>query len=168
MLQQATPLDLAFQALADPARRSMVERLSRGPASVSELARPLDMSLPAGMRHLAMLGAGGGGRPEGGMDFRVGGEDYAVSRPPGELPHHFRSRYHDIVPNERIVYTYWMHHGENLASVSVSTIEVRPEGAKTRLVITEVGVFLDGYYSPEGREDGTRQLMEQIVPIVEG
>lgn len=108
------------------------------------------------------------GPPESGMDFRVGGEDYAVSRPPGELPHHFRSRYHDIVPNERIVYTYWMHHGENLASVSVSTIEVRPEGPKTRLVITEVGVFLDGYYSPAGREDGTRQLMEQIAPIVEG
>ena len=48
-----------FQALADPARRSMVERLSRGPASVSELARPLDMSLPAVMQHLAMLEAGG-------------------------------------------------------------------------------------------------------------
>lgn len=108
------------------------------------------------------------GPPESAMDFRVGGEDYAVSRPPGELPHHFRSRYHDIVPDERIVYTYWMHHGEDLASVSVATLEMRPEGAKTRLVITEVGVFLDGYYSPEGREDGTRQLMEQIAPIVEG
>lgn len=108
------------------------------------------------------------GPPESGMDFRVGGEDYAVSRPPGEPPHHFRSRYHDIVPDERIVYTYWMHHGDNLASVSVSTIEIRPEGPKTRLVITEVGVFLDGYYSAEGREDGTRQLMEQIALIVEG
>ncbi|PIB96115.1 helix-turn-helix transcriptional regulator [Caulobacter sp. X] len=52
-------LDLMFQALADPARRNMVERLARGPASVSELARPLDMSLPAVMQHLAMLEAGG-------------------------------------------------------------------------------------------------------------
>jgi DNA-binding transcriptional ArsR family regulator len=41
-----------FQALADPSRRSMVERLSRGPASVSELARPLAMSLPAAVQHL--------------------------------------------------------------------------------------------------------------------
>ena len=53
MPNQQPSLDLMFQALADPARRSMVERLSRGPASVSELARPLDMSLPAVMQHLA-------------------------------------------------------------------------------------------------------------------
>lgn len=52
-------LDQMFQALADPTRRAMVERLSRGPASVSDLARPLRMSLPAVMQHLAMLeGAG--------------------------------------------------------------------------------------------------------------
>ncbi len=59
MPNQHPSLDLMFQALADPARRGMVERLSRGPASVSELARPLDMSLPAVMQHLAMLEAGG-------------------------------------------------------------------------------------------------------------
>ena len=58
--QPATPsLDLLFQALADPARRAMVERLSRGPASVSELARPLAMSLPAVMQHLQVLEASG-------------------------------------------------------------------------------------------------------------
>jgi DNA-binding transcriptional ArsR family regulator len=45
-------LDLVFQALADPTRRDMVERLGRGPASVSELAAPLDMSLPAVLQHL--------------------------------------------------------------------------------------------------------------------
>ena len=59
MLNQQTSLDLAFQALADPTRRAMVERLSRGPASVSELAKPLDMSLPAVMQHLAMLESSG-------------------------------------------------------------------------------------------------------------
>jgi DNA-binding transcriptional ArsR family regulator len=48
-------LDHAFQALADPARRAMLARLSRGPASVSELARPLPMSLPAVMQHLKAL-----------------------------------------------------------------------------------------------------------------
>lgn len=59
MLNQSGALDLAFQALADPTRRAMVERLSRGPASVSELAVPLTMSLPAVMQHLAVLeGAG--------------------------------------------------------------------------------------------------------------
>jgi DNA-binding transcriptional ArsR family regulator len=55
MLNQEQRLDLAFQALADPARRAMVDRLSRGPASVSELARPFAMSLPAVMQHLALL-----------------------------------------------------------------------------------------------------------------
>lgn len=53
------PLDLAFHALADPTRRIMVERLSQGPASVSELARPLDMTLSAVVQHLAVLEASG-------------------------------------------------------------------------------------------------------------
>ncbi len=59
MLNQSPDLDRLFQALADPARRAMVERLSRGPAPVSELARPLPMSLPAAMQHLAVLEASG-------------------------------------------------------------------------------------------------------------
>jgi DNA-binding transcriptional ArsR family regulator len=49
------PLDLMFHALADPARRGMVERLSRGPATVSDLARPLPMSLSAVVQHLRLL-----------------------------------------------------------------------------------------------------------------
>ncbi len=53
------PLDAAFQALADPTRRAVVERLARGPASVSELAAPLAMSLPSVMQHLSVLEAGG-------------------------------------------------------------------------------------------------------------
>jgi DNA-binding transcriptional ArsR family regulator len=59
MLNYHAPLDLKFHALADPTRRGMVERLSRGPASVSELARPLDMSLPAVVQHLHVLEASG-------------------------------------------------------------------------------------------------------------
>jgi DNA-binding transcriptional ArsR family regulator len=52
-------LDLLFQALADPSRRAMVERLSRGPASVSQLAAPLDMTLPGVVQHLQVLEAAG-------------------------------------------------------------------------------------------------------------
>jgi DNA-binding transcriptional ArsR family regulator len=55
MLNQSIDLDRLFHALADPARRAIVERLSRGPAAVSELARPLPMSLPAAMQHLDVL-----------------------------------------------------------------------------------------------------------------
>jgi len=59
MLNQQTELDRLFHALADPARRAIVERLSRGPAPVSELARPLPMSLPSVMQHLDVLQAAG-------------------------------------------------------------------------------------------------------------
>jgi DNA-binding transcriptional ArsR family regulator len=53
--QLAEPLDLVFQALADPSRRVMIARLTSGPASVSELARPLTMSMPAVLQHLKVL-----------------------------------------------------------------------------------------------------------------
>ncbi len=59
MLNQLPDLNRLFQALADPGRRAMVERLSRGPVSVSELARPLPMSLPAVMQHLDVLETAG-------------------------------------------------------------------------------------------------------------
>jgi DNA-binding transcriptional ArsR family regulator len=59
MLNQVTDLDRVFQALADPGRRLMVERLSRGPASVSELGRPLAMSLAAVVQHVQVLEASG-------------------------------------------------------------------------------------------------------------
>ena len=59
MLNQSAQLDLMFQALADPTRRAIVDRLSNGPASVSELARPLSMSLPGVVQHLQVLEASG-------------------------------------------------------------------------------------------------------------
>src|SRR5882762_10286284 len=59
MLHYSEPLDQMYRALADPARRMMVERLSDGPASVSELAQPLDMSMSAVVQHLAVLEASG-------------------------------------------------------------------------------------------------------------
>ena len=55
MLDRSARLDLVFQALADPTRRGMVERLTRGPASVSELAAPFDMTMSAVVQHLAVL-----------------------------------------------------------------------------------------------------------------
>jgi DNA-binding transcriptional ArsR family regulator len=55
VLNQAADLDRVFRALADPGRRLMVERLSQGPASVSELGRPLDMSLAAVLQHVQVL-----------------------------------------------------------------------------------------------------------------
>jgi len=59
MLNQSKSLDYLFHALADPSRRAVVERLSRGPASVSELAQPLAMSLPSVVQHLQVLETSG-------------------------------------------------------------------------------------------------------------
>ena len=59
MLNQSADLDRAFQALGDHTRREIVARLSGGPLSVSELAKPLPMSLPAVLQHLAVLEAAG-------------------------------------------------------------------------------------------------------------
>lgn len=55
MLNHEVALDRVFHALADPSRRAMVDRLSRGPASVSELAEPFDMTLAAVVQHLKVL-----------------------------------------------------------------------------------------------------------------
>jgi DNA-binding transcriptional ArsR family regulator len=55
MLNPSRELDRLFHALADPTRRALLERLGRGSAPVSELARPLPMSLPAAMQHLEVL-----------------------------------------------------------------------------------------------------------------
>ena len=59
MSPAAAPLDRVFHALADPSRLGIVERLSRGPASVGELAEPLAMELPSVMKHLRVLETGG-------------------------------------------------------------------------------------------------------------
>lgn len=59
MLNHLSPIDRVFHALADPTRRLMVERLGQGPASVSELAKPFAMSLPAVVQHLQVLEASG-------------------------------------------------------------------------------------------------------------
>lgn len=59
MLNQNPHLDRLFQALADPGRRALIDRLAAGPASVSELAKPMSMSLPGVLQHLAVLEASG-------------------------------------------------------------------------------------------------------------
>lgn len=55
MPNQSPSLDTMFQALADPTRRAVVERLCRGPATVGELARPVEMALPSFLQHLQVL-----------------------------------------------------------------------------------------------------------------
>ncbi len=96
------------------------------------------------------------------LDFRVGGRERLSSRPPGGPAHTFDARYYDIVPDQRIVYSYDMHLDDTRISVSLATVEFKSEGAGTRMIFTEQGVFLDGYDDSASRERGTRALLENL------
>lgn len=97
------------------------------------------------------------------FDFRVGGRERLSGGPKGGTIHYFDALYQDIVPNERIVYTYDMHLDDKRISVSLATVEFKPAGAGTRLVITEQGVFLDGYDDAGSREQGTHWLLGKLA-----
>ena len=100
------------------------------------------------------------------LDFRVGGEELLKGAFPGGRTTDFRSRYFDIVPDRRIVYAYAMHLDDVKISVSLATIEFYPDGARTRLVLTEQGAFLDGYDDAGSRERGTRGLLDQLGSVL--
>jgi uncharacterized protein YndB with AHSA1/START domain len=96
------------------------------------------------------------------LDFRVGGREIDRGGPKGGPVFSFQSRYQDIVPNQRIIYTYEMHVDDKRISVSVATIEFIAAGTGTRLVLTEQGAYLDGLDDPKQREHGTRELLEAL------
>jgi len=96
------------------------------------------------------------------MDFRVGGREIESGGPPEGPVHVFNALYQDIVEDQRIVYTYDMQLDDTRISVSLATIELRPEGQGTRLVLTEQGAFLDGFDNVAGREQGTRDLLDNL------
>ena len=96
------------------------------------------------------------------FDFRVGGHERLVGRWKSGMVTDFRCQYLDIVPQQRIVYTYDMHMNEKRISISLATIEFRPIDGGTRLIVTEQGVFLDGYDDVGSREKGTRGLMDRL------
>ena len=101
------------------------------------------------------------------VDFRVGGREVWRVGPPGGTEHRNDTVYHDIVPDERIVWSYTMQLDGRRISVSLSTVELRPDGNGTRLVFTEQGVFLDGYDGATQRVHGTGELLESLGRYLE-
>ena len=97
------------------------------------------------------------------LDFRVGGREISRGGPPGGTVYTYESRFHDIVPDRRIVYTYEMYADEDRISVSVATVQFRSEDATTRLTLTEQGVFLDNHDTAAQREAGTRSLLDALA-----
>lgn len=106
--------------------------------------------------------------PEWELDFRVGGGELNTGGPRGGTRHVFRSRFHDIVENERIVFAYDLLFGDRLVSVSLTTIELFGDGDGTRLVFDEQGAFLDGIDDPAGCEHGTGKLLDALERFLAG
>jgi uncharacterized protein YndB with AHSA1/START domain len=95
------------------------------------------------------------------LDFRVGGREFNRGVVEGSA-YTFEARYQDIVPDERIVYAYDMHIDDQRISVSLGTVELRPEGEGTQLTYTEQGAFLDGLDTAAQRESGTGGLFDAL------
>lgn len=95
-------------------------------------------------------------------EFRVGGHGTEEGQWHGGPRSRFISVYTDIVDLQRIVFTYDMWVEERHLSTSLTTIVLEPDGDYTRLTYTEQGVHFDGLDSPEGREEGTKGLLDQL------
>lgn len=96
------------------------------------------------------------------LDFRVGGRERHSGTAPDGTAYSYEALYQDIVPGERIVYTYEMYLEERRISVSLATVEFRPVGRGTRLVFTEQGAFLDGHEFPARRAEGMGSLLDAL------
>jgi uncharacterized protein YndB with AHSA1/START domain len=102
------------------------------------------------------------------MDVRPGGRERAKGRWPSGMVTTFDAVYFDVVPNQRLVYTYEMHLNDRKISVSLATIEIEHAGAGSRLKVTEQGAFLDGYDDAGSREHGTGLLLDRLGASLSG
>ena len=97
------------------------------------------------------------------LDFRVGGRERHRGTAPNGSAYSYEALYQDIVPAERIIYTYDMHLQETRISVSLATVEFIPVGEDgTRLVFSEQGAFLDGHELPAQRAGGMGSLLDAL------
>jgi uncharacterized protein YndB with AHSA1/START domain len=108
-----------------------------------------------------------GGANDYGLDFRIGGREWNKGAGPDGQIYTYEARFYDIVPDERIVTAYEMYLDGSRISVSLGTVEIRPEGRGTRLTYTEQGAFLDGFDKPEIREKGTAELLDALGRDIE-
>jgi uncharacterized protein YndB with AHSA1/START domain len=97
------------------------------------------------------------------LDFRVGGRERSRGTAPDGRAYSYEALFQDIVPAERIVYTYEMLLEGTRISVSLATVEFTPVGdSGTALVFTEQGAFLDGHESPARRAEGMGSLLDAL------
>jgi uncharacterized protein YndB with AHSA1/START domain len=96
------------------------------------------------------------------MDVRPGGRERLKGRWGTGIVSTFDAVYHDVIPQERLVYTYEMHLGDKKISVSLATIQLTGDGGRTSVKVTEQGAFLDGYDDAGSREHGTGHLLDAL------
>lgn len=102
------------------------------------------------------------------LDFRVGGREFSRGGPSGGPTYTAEGRYANIVPDERIVYTYAMDRDGTPISVSLTTVELTASGTGTRLILTEQGAFLDGADRPEYRRKGIAAQLDSLADLLAG
>ena len=95
-------------------------------------------------------------------DFRVGGRKISRFGPAGDPLYREDLRYQDIVPGERIVFAYTISRGATPISASLSTVELQPDGPRTRMRLTEQVAFLDGGDSAADRERGWGEALDKL------
>lgn len=96
------------------------------------------------------------------MDVRVGGREVLKGRWEGGVVSTFDAVYQDVVANERLVYSYTMFIDDKKISVSLATLQLKSQGTRTTLSITEQGAYLDGYDDAGSREHGTGLLLDAL------
>jgi uncharacterized protein YndB with AHSA1/START domain len=103
------------------------------------------------------------------FDFRVGGRERFSHKYQGTI-YHYDGLYYDIVPEQRIVYSYEMYADDARISVSLATIEFARSGDGTELTWTEQGTYLDGIdgaEAPELRRGGTIEMLDCLTTYLE-
>lgn len=127
------PPALVFRALSDPAAKAQWFHGGQGYQTVSRA-----------------------------MDVRPGGREHLQGKWENGLVSTFDAVYFDVIPNERLVYSYEMHMGERKISVSLAVFELKAVGQGTQLTLTEHGAYLDGYDDAGSREHGSGLLLDAI------
>lgn len=101
------------------------------------------------------------------LDFRVGGREVSSGAfEDGGVVYTYQGLYQEIVPDQRIAFSYTMDMNETRISLSLATVEFRAEGKQTRLTYTEMGAFFDGHDKPQFREQGTQELLKNLEVIL--
>jgi uncharacterized protein YndB with AHSA1/START domain len=99
-------------------------------------------------------------------EFRVGGRAVEEGQWHGGPRSRFEATYTDIIEHQRIIFTYDMWVDGRHMSTSLTTIVLEPDASATRLTYTEQAVHLDGLDTVEGREEGTRGLLDKLGTVL--